>query len=117
MIPSVLFVLSLASVAVAQAPNESRAPCPATEGSAGGLPIMGFGQTGLFGCGAASSPPGLSLQGMIQTVLPVFGMTGGGSGSGPYKSNYAASPGLAGHTLYTPQQGVSGKIPVIVWYV
>lgn len=77
---------------------------------------MGFGQTGLFGCGAPSSPPGMSLQGMIQTVLPVFGMTGGGSGSGPFKSNYAASPGLDAHTLYTPQQNPSNqKIPVIVW--
>jgi hypothetical protein len=115
MVPSILFILSLVSVAVAQSPADARAPCPAEEGSKGGLPIMGFGQTGLFGCGAASSPPGMSLQGMIQTVLPVFGMTGGGSGSGPYKSNYAAPPGLDGHTLYTPQQGVNSKIPVIVW--
>lgn len=116
MVYPTLIAFSLVGAAFAQNPADARAACPAEEASKGGLPIMGFGQTGLFGCGAPSSPPGMSLQGMIQTVLPVFGMTGGGSGSGTFKSNYAAAPGLDLHTLYTPQQNPSNqKFPVIVW--
>jgi hypothetical protein len=108
---------SLVSAVLAQTQNPARAECPANEKSSGGLAIMGFDQTGLFGCGNATSPPSMSLAGLLQTVLPVLGMTGGGVGSGPFKSSYTASPGLAGHTLYKPTQAPLGKVPVIVWYV
>jgi hypothetical protein len=78
--------------------------------------IMGEKQTGIFGSGKASAPPGFSLSGIVGMLGPVIGMlpetTGG---SGPYKSFYAAVPGLAKHTLYQPKSPPAGqKLPVIV---
>jgi hypothetical protein len=79
--------------------------------------IMGEKQTGIFGSGKASAPPSLSLSGIAGLVGPVIGMvpdtTGG---SGPYKSSYAAVPGLPKHTLYQPKSPPAGQLlPVIVW--
>jgi hypothetical protein len=81
--------------------------------------IMGEKQTGIFGSGKASAPPGFSLGGIVGMLGPVVGMlpdtTGG---SGPYKSSYAAVPGLPKHTLYQPKLPPAGqKLPVIVWGV
>jgi hypothetical protein len=92
--------------------------CPG--GSTGGLELMGYAQTGIFGCGSATAPPGLSLTGILQMVGPVLGMTGdtSGGGSGPMKASYAAIPEFPRHTLYQPnasfiQSGM--KMPVIIW--
>jgi hypothetical protein len=87
------------------------------KGSSGGLAIMGYAQTGIFGCGSASAPPSMSLTGIIQMLGPVLGMGGDKSGgSGPHKASYNELPGLARHTVYQPSNVPPGvKLLVILW--
>jgi hypothetical protein len=79
---------------------------------------MGYEQTGIFGCGDATAPPGMTLTGLAQLIGPVLFMSGdtSGGGSGPYKANYTALAGLPRHTIYTPSNVPAGtKLPVILW--
>jgi hypothetical protein len=83
----------------------------------GGLELMGEGQTGVFGSGSATAPPGFSIGGIVGMLGPVLGMnpdtTGG---SGPYKASAGPVPGLARHTLYQPKSAPERiKLPAIVW--
>jgi hypothetical protein len=78
--------------------------------------IMGPEKTGIFGSGAATSPPSISAGG-IAGLLGVVGMNDDKTGgSGPYKSSYKALEGLDKHTVYQPVEPPAGqKLPVIVW--
>jgi Chlorophyllase len=96
--------------------EDPASPCPL--GSKGGLPLMGWKQTGIFGCGNATAPPSMSAKGLIQMVGGVYGMSGSSeaAGSGPYKSNYTGIDELPRHTIYIPHGVPNGtKIPVIFW--
>jgi hypothetical protein len=78
--------------------------------------IMGPAQTGVFGSGAATAAPSLSLGGLVG-MLGVVGMSDDTTGgSGPYKSSFGALPDLARHTLYQPKtHPTDQKLPVILW--